>query len=66
MRLSLQKFGSPDDPLPVCLHVTQTVRGVKKTQYIHMTEEEAQHLSNRLQSAAKSQGDGSIEVILDR
>lgn len=28
-----------------------------------MTEEEAQTLSNRLQSLAKSQGDGSTEVL---
>lgn len=66
MRLALQKSGSPDDPLPICLHVTQTIRGVKKTQFVFMTEDEAQLLSNRLQSAAKGQGDGRIEIVLDR
>lgn len=62
--IGITKCGAPDDPLPVGLHVTRTIRGVPKTDVFWMTEDEAQHLSNRLQSAAKGQGSGLIEVVL--
>lgn len=64
--IKLVKMGSPDDPAPIGLSVTIMKRGVRSTHTVWMTEDEAQHLSNRLQSVAKGQGDGRTEVIIDR